>query len=1011
MLAAIDDESDLETNTEAAFHESNLLGSGPTTKISTDTNLSLHESREDYAEDEESDIVPVQPRGRIAARLQEYSTTGRTSTANEEHATAYQRIRSQILGEPLKRAQRVLPDSMISGPEDDDEPLRACRRIERVTKDLSQSQSPSRRQNTSQRSSPGLFVSRKPASSPAHFGNSDHKDTSDSDLPPDPRTSNKVLRLVAQERAKREAREGGENRSRATKKSTGCSRPTSLAESEGDIDDKEGESRLTQQTRPARKASKKALEEMNRETQRMSRNMQLAHQARTRKKVTKESLFARFKFRGVNLPSEGIIDIGKSSTAASSAPASELEDANAGETPPSSPPQSVGDSKVPEHSTNLPELNQSSIMDALNFGIKGSTTDMSLPHKQSSQDEFPTMFEIVNPPENQIDKGQITMTESSRKQMNERGIAQASKIGSGVVPTQPSTRVQLQRWPVVEKNGRDSDSDLEIVPMKMSKNLKANVFDRLPAGSASEGRSLRTLRALAHLTSPGKHGTRSQVSMSLSEMQLSLQKRARQQAAAERAEKIQGLKARGVIVQTAEEREKDQVEVENLLEKARMEAQQIKQKEKQAARKKDVDGQLDVLPDTSDEDADYQDDEVDNSDIELSGSEEEGFGEDEHDNTRMEAGLDVESDDETGGTDPADDTSRREALIKTEANQNSIGEYADISMNDEDIDQELDELPVQRKRRCNRIIDEDDDEDDQPNASQTQSESTKAMHNPLLLEPLMPAGPGIGILGMTQAFAATMAESQTQALGGFPSEEQDQDSLDFLGPMPEPDFPIFPLECSQPIVMDSQTCRQQDSTGTLSTDIQLHLSQLQTQESGMEDTQAPPPTPTQCSDIPDPTQDVGFALSSPGPEQRFVSVPPSTVDTVILSRGSGQEMPKALRKGRIRRRIVATADESNDEANAVNGKDNAEFQISANAFDVLKKTKGKQSRTVDIFDKKKSNAKAMVEEQAQESEDEYAGIGGASDDESSGGDDEEVRKIIDVGEVDVDEGELAAFYA
>src|SRR5207237_5068437 len=56
------------------------------------------------------------------------------------------------------------------------------------------------------------------------------------------------------------------------------------------------EQRLTQQVRPTRKAGKKALDEMHRETQRLARNMQLAHEARTKKKVTRESLFMRFNY-------------------------------------------------------------------------------------------------------------------------------------------------------------------------------------------------------------------------------------------------------------------------------------------------------------------------------------------------------------------------------------------------------------------------------------------------------------------------------------------------------------------------------------------------------------------------------------------------------------------------------------------------------------------------------------------------------------------------------------------
>lgn len=53
----------------------------------------------------------------------------------------------------------------------------------------------------------------------------------------------------------------------------------------------------------------------------------------------------------------------------------------------------------------------------------------------------------------------------------------------------------------------------------------------------------------------------------------------------------------------------------------------------------------------------------------------------------------------------------------------------------------------------------------------------------------------------------------------------------------------------------------------------------------------------------------------------------------------------------------------------------------------------------------------MVEDQALESEDEYAGLGGASDEESGGSEDEEVRKMIEHEYIDVDEGKLAALFA
>ncbi len=85
--------------------------------------------------------------------------------------------------------------------------------------------------------------------------------------------------------------------------------------------------------------------------------------------------------------------------------------------------------------------------------------------------------------------------------------------------------------------------------------------------------------------------------------------------------------------------------------------------------------------------------------------------------------------------------------------------------------------------------------------------------------------------------------------------------------------------------------------------------------------------------------------------------------------------------------------------------------ISPNVFDVMRKAAKKPAPIVDYFDKEKSEAKAMVEEQAEESEDEYAGLGGASDDESGGSEDEEMKKLIDESDVKVDERKLAAFYA
>ena len=1022
MLAAVDDESDSDASPKAADTHAKPLAISPLEKenASGSSHQETIES-EDDAEDEERNIGHAKPRGKLAARLQGHVTAKDGSGVDEEQASAYERIRIQLLSGPRKESETLSENRLTNELEDDDDgPLKtAHRRIRRAAIDSDDSQSTPKCRTASKRPSQGLFLSLSAASSPKQSSDKHGSNGWDSDIPPDPQVTSKVLQLVARKKAEREAKEAKEARNKSiphqkphSKKSLLSSQPASSGVSEDEVVDIEGERRLAQHVRPTRKASKKALEEMNRETQRMSRNMQLAHQAKTKKKITKESLFARFNFKTSNPSTEGSVQALSSSTAPNSSPVSEFEGRGEVESPPSSPPQSTGATEAYKDITKLPELSQMTVMNALNFGRGASGDDIPITHMEDDEEDLPAIFEIVNPLEESFDKGKgKAIDESIYHTTSER----TSENPKRPTLMQANIHVRSHQSRRTMDMDHDSDSDLEILPNKTSKTSKADIFDRLPATKPSEGRSLQTLRVLAHLTSPSKQNSRSKASISLSEMQASLQRRARQQAALERAEKIQDLKDRGIIVQTAEERERDQVEVEDLVEKARREAEEIMQKEKNAARKeKKKNGEDDALPDTTDEDEDYQDSEADESNIELSGSEEEELVEEHQDDDSKMDSEAAEEGAEEGEDSAAKDQSRLGKFINTDASEacdeEEIGAHAKV----EDNYDELGDQPFQRRRRTNHIIEEDEDEDENENdnAGKKSPEAIIPVQIPLIPGPHMSGDPSIGIMGMTQAFAATMGESQTQAIGENSNEDQEQDSLCFLGPVPEPDFPLFDLGESQRLVPDSQSGEAQGHFAAPLAEVELHFSQSQAPDVTMKDTQTLPPTATQYSDIPDPTQDVGFALSSPGPEQRFASIPPSTVDTVVLSRATGQETPKVIRKGRLRRRVIPTVDEYDSEkADREKAKENAGFQISANAFNVLKKSKGKPAPQLDSFDKKMSEAKEMVEDQAQESEDEYAGLGGASGDESGGSEDEEVRKMIEEGEVNVNESELAAFYA
>lgn len=82
------------------------------------------------------------------------------------------------------------------------------------------------------------------------------------------------------------------------------------------------------------------------------------------------------------------------------------------------------------------------------------------------------------------------------------------------------------------------------------------------------------------------------------------------------------------------------------------------------------------------------------------------------------------------------------------------------------------------------------------------------------------------------------------------------------------------------------------------------------------------------------------------------------------------------------------------------------------AFEHMRQKRAEVPKPQEAFGKNQSKAKTMVEEQAEESEDEYAGLGGASDDEDQDEVDEETKKMIDDnGNELTDERDIAAYYA
>ncbi|KKZ62143.1 hypothetical protein EMCG_03387 [[Emmonsia] crescens] len=850
---------------------------------------SAHHTQDyDGDEEEEEDELPVQPKGRMAARMQA-SVVGQSAHATRTES-AYERVSKAMLP---AREEIVERNNGVCAPSSEDGNVRAAerRRSPAAAVGSRRSYSPlfvpegSPKLNTttdngmetddevqtttrrraglgrgrrssivSNRSFSPLFV---PQDSPIAKGNNgatrDAMGTDDEDGELGPTAHNRLMALVEKKRKEREAREQLEADEKAARLQRSSELEERLLSSDrlsDDADESESGRKLTQHSRPsARKSSKKALLEMNRETQRMSRNMQLAHQAATKKKITLDSFLAKFN-------------------------------------------------------------SKSSAMSA-------ATTISSVPASSDHEDQQPR---------------------------------------HSTPPTSP---------------------------------LEEGILQDKPVEPVSEDSHKGAIVTLAQLTSPSRQ--RQTAMMTSSELDNNLFRRARLQALKERQEKIEELRAKGVVVESAEERIRVHDEVEDLLEKARGEAEEIARREKKAAKKDG--GSVDVVDLDDSDDGEYE-----GSDEEgvLSGSEEEE-GEDITVSDEEE-GEDEELQEGDRPVDKGDEGTGH--LIHNEADEAEVSdEEGEQSELDDQQAQGTDESIPRRSRR--RVISDDEDEDGNSDITPKPQETPVRSHS----QPLFPdfGATRTPLMGLTQAFRATFADSQ----------ENDEDPLAILRRMPDTECPVDQLlleRDSQEIVRDSQG--HEDSVP-----LDLFASYPRAVEDRVSESPAAR-TATSYSQAPEPTQDAGFVYSPFEQGSRFtdvhVQVPTSTVDTVPVG---DDQSPIARRAGggRILRRgpVAELSDVDEDEDGDGDEDEDEGYLVKSSAFDVMRKVANKKKRKTGQtpFDKTKSRARDIIDEAAEESEDEYAGLGGASD-ESAGEEDEiDLSMINDDGGEVVDAKELAALNA
>ncbi|KAH6674279.1 MRC1-like domain-containing protein [Halenospora varia] len=1011
LLANFDDDSDEEntttsatTNLKAAFTKAiSPRPDIPSPEIQNDATNARSPAKVVEEEDDEEDIVrpASRPLGRMAARMlaseREQSADGEDNSEEGDVRARGRKILTQKKAPPPPAYE----EGTSQDSEESDVPVVSRKRKLKTAHHETPKSSPMK-----EVASPGLFVS------PTKTIN-DTNNSSDSDLPEHPHNDDRFKALVKEKREERLAREAEAAAEKAKKLAERKKHAQAMEEDEDDISDEDVDRRLTQ---PTRKASKKAQEEIRRETQRMSRNQQLTYKPTTKKKVTRANLFAKFNYRQEIKPV--VSSSPRRVNSSSPAPQSDVE---MKDTPPTSP---ASPNDIAKDVEAVPTQNDT---------------------RESDGEELPVLEEAmslpISSPPKKLDKG--------------KGKAVEEVVPEIIVkkPTFTQRPIKVRPPKVADRQVSgldDSDSDLEIVNAKTpdAKRKKLDsIFNRVPAKQAKESHSLHALRMLAHLKSPNqksksKYGkTSTKPSMTTGELQMSLQQRARQQAAHEREERLQALRDKGVIVQTSEEREKELVEVEDLLAKARREGEAIMKREKAAAKKaRKESGEVDPLGDSSD-DEDWQEDKGDKAEqaeLSMSGSEDEEEGD-------ASGEEEDEEDEDLENEEPA----AANSMFDNEAGESENDEVeADLSVDEkmakvDDADDEEDIiLPVNHKQRRNKkaIISDDEDEEEQttPVAPHTespmpQSDRSPGAPNSVLRSATKTFIPGLTVagpagLGLTQIFAGTMDESQFDE-DGLPSQGNPEtqrtgngpDAMAFLRRLPAPELPPFMPTMEedtqdQDVIMDSQSAvnnvteTQADDEVSQQIQLQFEQSQMHSFDSLVDENQFSP--------FPEATQDAGFKHMTPI-RGRFADPPPSTVGTVVLGANempeTMEETPIVKKKGRLHRRapVVNFSDdeETGQPMETVHEED--DFDISANAFDIMRKaSKPEKVKVVDEFDKKNSKAKEMVHEQAEESEDEYAGLGGASDDESGGEADAFVKEMIDdEGGKDVDEGKLAAFFA
>ncbi|KAK9429904.1 MRC1-like domain-containing protein [Lipomyces doorenjongii] len=366
--------------------------------------------------------------------------------------------------------------------------------------------------------------------------------------------------------------------------------------------------------RTPRKASKKALEEMNKETARIQRNRQLALQPLTVNKISKESLFAKFNFNPSAFLATGVPNSSSSqapgSDTASTPPSSPLQDPNDENANGSGTSTHLDPNKILLEQQNLPtttDLDRDSDLDSDDSGHKVVNNTASVRDLiKSAQERKKAGDDRANGKlDGNLKKYHPNLTTPVKHDLTVLR-AQLPEDTLYMIKAAKAKSAGLVEKAIVHLSDNDSDSDLEILPPGQASAKKSTrkkvTLDNV---KVSARMAMPLWRRLTAYKSPSKQ-LRRRGYMTDRELDEMLQARIREQARKEMEEKQAEILAKGGKILSAEEKKKEEEIIEDLLERERRNAEETRKREKRERRRN---GEVDDEENFVDEEDDEEDDE------------------------------------------------------------------------------------------------------------------------------------------------------------------------------------------------------------------------------------------------------------------------------------------------------------------------------------------------------------------------------------------------------------------